>query len=58
MLDNIENMGADNAQDEEELVEKLRSEIHSEAQATDEEKNRGHCVNDHRRWSKKKDGKC
>ena len=35
-------------------MEKLRSEIHREVQATDEEKSRGHCFNDPRRWSKKK----
>ena len=54
MLDTIMNMAADKAQDEEELVEKYRNEIHCETQAFGEAKSGRHCFNVQRRWSKKK----
>ena len=38
MLDNMKNMAASRSQNEEELVEESRSEIHGETQADDEEK--------------------
>ena len=41
-------------QDEQELVEKSRSEIHCEAKAIDEEKSGGHCFSVQRGWSKKR----